>query len=104
MNDGGQEINHDDETHRETAETTEPVEEHQFAEIMYCGVDPATTLREKHLPVVRRDGVGMCISDKLSFEVRKVLEEEGGQVAIFAEVQEILHVERVNPVFGIVCH
>ena len=42
----GWEINPDDEPHRETTETTKPVKEHQFAEIVYCRVDPATTLRE----------------------------------------------------------
>ena len=102
MDDGGQKIDHNDEAHREAAETTEPVEEHQLAEIVNCRVDPATTLREKHLPVVGRDRIGMRISDELRLEVRKVLEEKCRQVTIFTEVQKILHVERVNPVFGIV--
>ena len=46
LDNGGQEVDHDDESHGETAEATEPVKEYQLAQVVYCGVDPATTLRK----------------------------------------------------------
>ena len=68
-----EQINHDDETHRETTETTELIEEDEFAEVVYCRVDPTPTLREQNLPVIWGDGVGVRIADELRLEVREVL-------------------------------
>ena len=75
LDNGGQEVDHDNETHRETAEATEPVKEYQLAEVVYCRVDPATTLRQQHLPVVRCDSESMRITNELSLEVREMFEE-----------------------------
>lgn len=44
----------------------------------------------------------MSIADELCLEQWEMLEEERGEVTIFSKMQKILHVQRVDPVFGIV--
>jgi hypothetical protein len=66
------------------------------------GVDPATTLREENLPVVGRDGVRVRVTDELGLERGEVLEEERREVPILSEVQQVLHVQRVDAVLGVV--
>jgi hypothetical protein len=65
-------------------------------------LDPATTLREQDLPVVGRDRVRLGVADELCLVKRKVLEEEGREVPIFSEMEEVLHVEGVDAVLGVV--
>ena len=72
---GGHKIDHNYETHRETTETAKLLEEYQFAQVMHGRVDPATTLREQDPPIIRSYRVRVRVTNKLSLEVREVLEE-----------------------------
>ena len=69
---------------------------------MHCTVDPTTTLREQDLPVIGGNSVGVGITNELGLEHGEVLQEEGGKVSIFTKVQQVLHVESVDTVFGVV--
>jgi len=44
----------------------------------------------------------MGIPNELRLETREMLEEERGQVTIFTEMQEILHMQGVDAVFRVV--
>ena len=71
-----EQINHDDETHRETTEAKKFRQEHKLTKIVYSRIDPATTLREQHAPRLGSDGVRDGIRRELGPERREVLEEQ----------------------------
>ena len=100
--DGGQQVKHDDEAHGETAEAAKLVKEDKFAQVGHGRVDPAATLRQQDLPVVGSNRERMGIANELSLEEREVLEQESRQVTIFSEMQQVLHVQRVDAILRIV--
>ena len=102
LNDSREQINHDDETHRETAETTELLQEDEFTEIVHRRVDPTPTLGQQDLPVVGSNGVRMGITDELGLEVREVLQQQRRHETILSEVQQVLHVQSVDTVLRVV--
>jgi hypothetical protein len=53
-------------------------------------VDPATTLRHENLEVVGGDGLSLGEAGELELVLREVLENDGGEVAIFSEREEVL--------------
>lgn len=59
-------------------------------------VNPSTTLREKNTPRVRSDRHSVSIGDELRLVVREVLEDEGREVSIFSESEQVLLMERVE--------
>ena len=69
---------------------------------MHRGVDPTPTLRQQNLPVIGGDGVRMCIPNELRLEVGEVLEQQGRQVSIFTEMEQVLHVQSVDTVLRVV--
>lgn len=102
MDDSGQQINHDDETHRETAETAKLIQEHKFREIVYRGIDPTSTLRKQNLPIVWCNSIGMRITNELGLEVREMFEKKRGQITIFTEMQQVLHVQSIHTILRVV--
>ena len=60
---------------------------------MNCRVDPSTTLGEKDLPFVGSDGLGEGGSNEGGLVGREVLEEEGREVSILSEMEEVLETE-----------
>lgn len=44
----------------------------------------------------------MGIANELGLEEREMFEQKGGQVTIFSEVQQILHVQGVDAVFRVI--
>ena len=95
-------VDHDDEPHRETAESTHLLQEDKLAKIVYRRVDPTPTLRQQNLPVVWRDRVRVRVPDEECLVHREVFHDQRREVSIFSEVQQILHVQRVDAVLGIV--
>jgi hypothetical protein len=63
LENGTDQIEDDDKTHTETAETTETGDTEENEEIVDGGVDPATTLREEDCPLFGCCGPCSCVSD-----------------------------------------
>lgn len=102
LDERGNEINHDHESHRETAETTELVQEDEFSQIVDGGVNPTTTLRQQNLPIIWSDGVCMGVPNELRLEVGEVFQQKRREVSIFTEMEQILHVQSIHAIFRIV--
>lgn len=77
-------------------ETTHVGKEHEFSQIVNGRVNPSTTLREKNTPRVRSDRHSVSIGDKLRLVVGEVFENEGREVSIFSESEQVLLMERVE--------
>ena len=69
---------------------------------MHRGVDPAPTLGQENLPVVRCNSVRMSVPDELSLVHWEVLEQQRRQVTIFTEVEKVLHMQCVDTVLLVV--
>ena len=70
-----QQIDHDDETHRETAETAKLVQEDEFTQVVDRRVDPTPTLGQENFPIIGSNGVRMGVPDELRLIIREVLQE-----------------------------
>lgn len=68
---------------------------------MHSRVDPTTTLREEHTPVLGRRSLGLGIAHKDGLVVAKVLEHECRKVTILTEVEQVLGVQRVDAILGV---
>lgn len=101
MHDRGQQVDHDDESHGETAETAQLLKEDELAKIMDCGIDPTTSLRQQDFPIVGGDSICVSVSDELGPEKREVLEKQSGEEPILSQMQQILRVKCVDPVFRV---
>jgi len=99
---GGQEVNKHDESHRKATETAQLIEKDEFRQIMDRRIDPSPPLRQEHLRGVRCDCFSMGISNEFRLVCGKMLEDQRGEVPIFAKVQEVLEVEGVDAVLGVV--
>ena len=102
MDQSREQVNHNDEAHGETAETAKLVQENKLAQVVHSGVDPATTLRKQNLPVVGSHRIRVRIANELRLEQREVLEKECREVTIFSEMQQILHMQRIDAIFRVV--
>lgn len=80
----------DNETHREAAEAAESVDEEELEEVVDGRVDPAATLRHEDLPVVGRDRLRLGVARELELVLREVLEDDGREVSILAEREQVL--------------
>ena len=69
---------------------------------MNCRVEPAATLKQQNLPVIRSHGVLMSIPDELRFEEREVLEEQRSKVSIFTKMRKVLHMQCVDTILQVV--
>lgn len=56
-NDGRQQIDEDDESHREAAETAQLFDEDELGQVMDGRVDPSTTLGQQDAPLIGRNGL-----------------------------------------------
>ena len=74
LDDRRQQINEDNESHRETAETTKPVQENKLAQVMHRRVDPTATLGQQNLPLIRSRRERLRISHELRLVVREMLQ------------------------------
>ena len=92
--DRGQEVDEDDEPHREAAESAELVDEDELGQVVDGRVDPSSSLREQHAPLVRSDRLCERGSDERRLVLGEVLEEERGQVSILSEVKQVLQTEK----------
>jgi hypothetical protein len=79
-----------DEAHREAEETTETVDEEELEEVVNGRIDPATTLRHENLEIVGGDGLSLGEAGELELVLWEVLENDGGEIAIFSEREEVL--------------
>lgn len=84
------------------AETTKAGSEDELEKIVHGRVDPTTSLGEQNTPILWRSGLGLGIAHKDRLVVTKVLQHKRGQVSIFSEVQQVLGVQRVDAVLGVV--
>lgn len=71
---------------------------------MHRRVNPTSPLTEQNLPIIRRHRVRMRISHELRLETREVLQQQSREVPILSEMQQILHMQCVDPVLRIVVY
>ena len=102
LDQGGQEVDEDDEAHGKAAETAQSIEEDEFGQVVDGGIDPSTTLRQQDSPLIGGDSVRLSVPDELGLVVREVLKQQGCQVSIFTEMEQVLHMESVDAVLGVV--
>ena len=57
--------NEDDESHRKTAETAQLVNKDELEQVVNSRIDPATTLRHEHLPIIGSNRLGVSLSAEL---------------------------------------
>lgn len=95
-------IDHHDETHGETAETAQFIKEDKFAKVVHGRVDPTPPLGQQNLPVVGSHRICMSVANELRLEIREVLKKKCGEVSIFSEVQQVLHVQCVHTILRVV--
>lgn len=102
QDEGTDELDEDDELHTEAEGTAQVADEHELHQVVHGRVDPAAALREEDLELVRDGGFanGLRNEDLLAFG--EGLEHEGGQVAVLAEQEQVLLVQRVDDVLGVV--
>ncbi|KAL0769411.1 hypothetical protein CaCOL14_008719 [Colletotrichum acutatum] len=96
LDDGGQQVDEDNKTHGETAETAELGHGDELHEVVDGRVDPATSLREEDGPGIGRNGVGVGAVGILCLVRVVELEQQRRQVSILTEVEQVLHVQRVD--------
>ena len=101
LNDCAHQINHDHETHTEATETTQLLQRNQFDQVVHSGVDPATTLRHEDGETIRGDGPGVCSHRVLCLVLGVELDKQRSQITIFSEMQQVLGVESVDAVLGV---
>ena len=91
-----EQINHDDETHRETTDTTQLREENQFTQVMDSGINPTTTLRQQNGPRLWCHSVCNSVWGELQLERREMFDKQSRQESIFAEREQIFLVKSIN--------
>ena len=62
-------------------------------------LDCGPTLREQDFPIVGSDSKRVRVPDKFGLVGGEVFENQGGEISILSEVQQVLHVKRINPIF-----
>lgn len=95
-------LNEDDKLHTEAESATKIPHEDQFHEVVYCTVDPSPTLGQENLELCGDRGLADSLRHKYLLTLRECPEHQRGQVAIFAEQEQVLLVQRVDHVLGIV--
>lgn len=68
---------------------------------MYRRVDPSSSLRQEDLGRVGRNSLGVRVSYEFSLVGWEMLEDQGGQVSIFTQVQQVLQVEGIDAVLRV---
>lgn len=88
--------------HREAEGPAEVADEEELEEVVNGRVDPSSTLREEDAERVGDDGLADSLRAEHHLALGEGLEHERRKVAILAEEQEVLLVERVDDVLRIV--
>jgi hypothetical protein len=99
---GTEEVDEDDESHRETAETAKVLKEDKFGQVVDSRVNPSTSLGEQNAPGVRSSRKSVRIRDELVRHSREVLRHQSGQITILTKREKILLVQRVHNTVGVV--
>lgn len=68
---------------------------------MHGGVDPSAALRHEDCPAVGSDGPGVCAEDVLRLVLRVELQQQCREITILTQVQEVLHVQRIDSDFRV---
>lgn len=94
-------INENEEPHRETTEPKEFRKDNQLQKIMHRRVDPSPSLRKQDAPRLGRHSVRDRVRRELGLERREVLHHERRQETIFTEREQILLVQGVDVGLGV---
>lgn len=71
---------------------------------MHCRVDPSSTLRQEHFSGVGRDSLSVRIANEFGLVSREMLEDQSRQISIFSQMKQVLKVQGVDAVLGIVMY
>ncbi len=101
QDDRSEEVDEDNKTHTEATEAAKVWQPHQFREVVDCGINPPTSLRQEHAPRLRRGGA--CVSVRYEFvrHLRKVFRHKCCKISILSKRKEILLVQGIH-VTGVV--
>jgi hypothetical protein len=98
LDEGGQEVDEHDEAHGEAAKSAQLLQGRQLQEVVDGGVDPATALGQEDGPALRRHRQAHGVLGETGLHVGEMLEQQGGEVPVLPQVQEVLLVQRVHRV------
>jgi len=88
--------------HAETKSTAQVSHEYQLHEIVHGTVDPATSLRQKNLESIGNRRLANCLWYKDLLPLREGPQHQSREITIFSEKQQVLLVQGVDHVLGIV--
>jgi hypothetical protein len=74
-----------DKSHREATESTHSIDEEKFGKIMYSRINPSTTLRHQHFPIIRSDSLSGGLFTERHLEIREVLHHDRSKISIFSK-------------------
>ena len=69
---------------------------------MHSGIDPTSSLRQKDSPIIGSNCKSVSVADELRLEQGEMLQKNRCEVTILPEVKQILHMQRIDPIFGII--
>ena len=64
-------------------------------------INPTTSLRDENLPCLWGSSSCQSVRGKRCLHVREVLGQQGGEITIFSEVQQVLLVKSIDFVVGV---
>ena len=102
LDNGREEVNEDNETHREATEPAKAIKEDEFRQIVNRRIDPSPTLRKQDGPLIGCNGFCMRIAYEVRFVIGEMLEKQGRQISILAKMQKVLHMQGVDAVLRVI--
>ena len=112
MNDSTDQIEHDNESHTETAESAQPFDGEKDEEIVNGRVNPSSSLGEENRPCIWGSRPCTCVTNKLRLESVVVFQEETKlvrsregvrcEITIFTKEEQVLGVEIIDPVLRVI--
>lgn len=99
---GTDEFHSNDELHGEAERTTEVSDKDEFEQVVNGRVDPSSTLREEDSEGVGYNSLADSLRTKDHLSLGEGLEHQGGEVTIFSEQEQVLLVQGVDNVLGVV--
>lgn len=91
-----------DELHGETEGTTKVSYEEKLCEIVHRRVNPSASLREEYRECVGYDCLADCLGTEYHFSFGEGLEHECRKVSIFSKQKQILLVQGIDDILGVV--
>ena len=101
---GADELDEDDELHAEAEGAAQVPHQHQLHEVVHRAVDPAPALRQQHRELLRHRRLAHRLRHEHLLALRERLQHQRRQVAVFAEQEQVLLVQRVDHVLRVVLH